>query len=111
MKLLVTIVERDKGEKVTTLISQFKVDYSVVFLGQGTASSKMLEYLSLEDTKKDIVLSLIDDADEKSILDTLSRYFESNQRHHGIAYTVELTSINRLAFKYLMGNEVFEDGR
>ncbi|MCK9493029.1 MAG: hypothetical protein M0Q00_01530 [Acholeplasmataceae bacterium] len=111
MKLLVTIVERGKGEEVTTLISQFKVDYSVVFLGQGTASSKMLEYLSLENTKKDIVLSLIDDADEKDVLNRLNKHFKLDQRHHGIAYTVGLTSINRLAFKYLMGKEVFEDGR
>lgn len=111
MKLLVTIVPRGKGEELTTLISQFEVDYSVVFLGQGTASSKMLEYLSLENTKKDIVFSLIGDTDEKKLLGILNKHFKLDQRHHGIAYTVGLTSINRLAFKYLMGNEGLEDGR
>ena len=111
MKLLVTIVQRGKGEEVTSLISQCKVDFSIIFLGQGTASSKMLEYFSLADTKKDIIFSLIDDIDEKTVLDLLNNHFELDQKHHGIAYTVSLTSMNRLAFKQLMGNEVIENER
>lgn len=106
MKLLITIVQRGRGDEVTNLISKCKVDFSVIFLGQGTASNTMMEYLSLADTKKEIVFSLIDDSDEKIILDTLNKHFELDRKHHGSAFTMSLTSINRLAFKHLMGSEV-----
>ena len=36
MKLLITIIERGKGEDVTDLISKYKIDYNIIFLGQGT---------------------------------------------------------------------------
>lgn len=101
MKLLITIVQRGRGDEVTNLISKCKVDFSAIFLGQGTASNTMMEYLSLVDTKKEIVFSLIDDSDEKIILDTLI-----DRKHHGSAFTMSLTSINWLAFKHLMGSEV-----
>ena len=64
MKLLITIIERGKGEDVTDLISKYKIDYNIIFLGQGTATSSMLDYFSLTNTDKDVVLSLIDDGDE-----------------------------------------------
>ena len=78
---------------------------SVITFGEGTASSQMLEYLSLSDTKKDVVFSLIDSSDEKEILDLLNHHFHIKKNNHGIAFTIALTSINSLSLKQIMGNE------
>ncbi|MGI6359830.1 MAG: hypothetical protein ACOX02_02145 [Acholeplasmatales bacterium] len=109
MKLLITITERGKGEDVTDLISKYKIDYNIILLGQGTATSSMLDYFSLSNTDKDVVLSLIDDADEDVILNDLESVFEFSKKHLGMAFTVALTSMNRLAYKKLMEEGVLHD--
>ncbi|NMA05303.1 MAG: hypothetical protein GX931_02900 [Acholeplasmataceae bacterium] len=109
MKLLITIIERGKGEDVTDLISKYKIDYNIIFLGQGTATSSMLDYFSLTNTDKDIVLSLIDEGDEDAVLNDLEEEFEFSKKHLGMAFTVDLTSMNRLAYKKLMEEGVLHD--
>lgn len=106
MKILITIVPRGKGEEALDIITECKVDYSVVFLGEGTATSKFLEYFSLEYTKKEVVLSFINSADEKFILDYVNEKLQLEQKQQGIAFTIGVNSMNRLAFKNLMRNEV-----
>lgn len=110
MKLLVTTVERGQGEKVAAFISEFKTDLSVVFLGEGTASPKVLEYLLLDNNKKDIVISIVDDEETGIILEKLDKEFNIVNKHHGIAYTIRVSAISSLALKLMM-NEVIENER
>lgn len=110
MKLLITIVQRGKGEEACKLISKYKVDYNVVFLGQGTATSSMLDYFSLANTDKDVVFSLIDEANEEAILNQLNENFDFSKKPTGMAFTIDLTSMNRLAYHKLMEKGVLHDG-
>ncbi len=110
MKLLITIIQRGKGEEVSNLISKYKVDYNVVFLGQGTATSSMLDYFSLANTDKDVVFSLVDESDEETILKQLDADFNFTKTHLGMAFTIDLTSMNRLAYQKLMEKGVLHDG-
>lgn len=105
MKLLVTVVPRGRGEEALEVIGQCRVDFSVVFLAEGTASSKMMEYFSLEYTKKEVVFSFINSEDEREILDHVNENLQLEQKKQGIAYTISINSMNRLAFKNLMRNE------
>lgn len=97
MKLLITIVSRGKGELVADMLSTFKTDYSIIFLGEGTASNQMMEYFSLENKNKDVVLSIIHIDDEKEILSFLDEKLKLSKKRIGMAMTLPLSSMNRLA--------------
>lgn len=102
MKLLVTIITRGKGEEIASLVSKYKVNYSIIMLGAGTATSSMLDYFSLANTDKDVVFSLIDESDEETVLKQLDIDFDFSRKPIGMAFTVDLTSMNRLAYQKLM---------
>lgn len=101
MKFLITIVPRGMGEDVSELLSKYKIDYSVVFLAEGTATKKMLDYLSLENSHKEVIFSIIDDTDEKTILKQLDLDFGLSKKHIGMAFTMSMNAINRLGFEKL----------
>lgn len=105
MKLLITIVQRGKGEQVTKALTEFKADYSLIFLGEGTASNQMMAYLALENKEKDVVLSLIAREDEEEILAKIETKFKLSKKKTGIALTLPLSSINRMALTEIMDNE------
>ena len=52
LKLLITIVDRRKGEFYLDVISQYDVNCQMLVGGLGTANSDMLELLGLEPHKR-----------------------------------------------------------
>ena len=55
---LVTIVDRGKGCRVTDVLRMAGVAVQLVLLGQGTASTEMMDCLGLDGPEKDVVISL-----------------------------------------------------
>ncbi len=103
MKLLITIVSRGKGELVCKELNKFKTSYSIVFLGEGTASNQIMEYFSLTNKEKDVVFSIVHGDDEKAILDKLEERFKLSEKKIGMALTLPLASINRMALDEIIG--------
>ena len=52
LELLVTIVDRSKGEFYADLIQAFDVNMQMLCFGHGTAKAEMLRYLGLADSKE-----------------------------------------------------------
>lgn len=48
LKLLITVVDRPKGEFYLDVLGQYNVNFQMVTNGQGTANSQLLELLGLE---------------------------------------------------------------
>jgi len=57
-KMLVTIVERGKGETAMSVAKAAGARGGTIILGRGTADSALLRLLGLDDLKKDILLTL-----------------------------------------------------
>ena len=51
LKLLITVVDRHKGEFYLDVLGQFDVNFQMVTNGQGTANSQLLELLGLSPTR------------------------------------------------------------
>ena len=66
-KLLVTIVDRAKGERIAAICREQGVLFQMVCLGHGTASSEVLDLLGLGRTEKAVVLSLVPGGDVSGI--------------------------------------------
>lgn len=58
LKLLITVVDRPKGEFYLDVLGQYNVNFQMVTNGQGTANSQLLELLGLEPHKA-VILSVV----------------------------------------------------
>ena len=59
LKLLVTVVNRNKTEFFIDFIGGFEANLQLSVLAQGTAKSETLHLLGLEDSDKSVIFSVI----------------------------------------------------
>lgn len=91
--LYTVIVPRGQGDNVVRIFKANKSSAQFVQFGEGTASNAIRDILGSEDTKKDIVYSLVREDAVPDIKKELDVYFVASKRNRGIAYTISLTSI------------------
>ena len=92
LKLLFTVVNRNKGEFFLDVISQFDVNCQMVMAGQGTARSELVELLGLEPHKA-VILSVIREDRMDDVLNCLEDKFETIRDGKGVAFAVPLSSV------------------
>ena len=92
LKLIFTVVDRQKGEFYLDVISQFEVNCQMVVGGLGTASSEIIELLGLNNHKA-VILSVAREDMVPKIMNTLEEKFETVRHGKGIAFAVPLSSV------------------
>ena len=92
LKLLVTVVERPKGEFYLDVISQFDVNYQAVLAGLGTAHSEIVELLGLE-PQKAVILSVVREDLVDDVMNCLEDKFATIRKGKGISFAVPLSSV------------------
>ena len=92
LKLLVTVVDRQKGEFYLDVISQFDVNCQMAVGGLGTATSDLVELLGLEPHKV-VILSVVREDRVEQIMNTLEDKFATIRNGKGIAFAVPLSSV------------------
>ena len=76
LKLLITVVNRQKSEFFMDLIQGFEANIQLTMAAKGTAKTEMLEYLGLSaDSEKSVIISVIREDMEKQILAALKDRF------------------------------------
>lgn len=91
--LMVTIVNRDKLEKVERFFSDEGITFNIAALGMGTTNSTILDYFGLGEVKKAIILSTMPLKGAKMVLNKLEKELKLNKNGNGIAFTITITSI------------------
>ena len=105
LNLLITIVDRGKGETVARLLNQEGVAAQFAALGTGTAHQGVLALLGLKDTAKDVVCSFLPAVHSRDAMRRLSRALEMDLPGRGIAFAVPLSSVGgSRTMQYFMGN-------
>ena len=92
LKLLITVVDRPKGEFYLDVISQFDVNCQMVVGGLGTAQSDVLELLGLEPHKA-VILSVVREDNMDTVMNCLEDKFTTIKNGKGIAFAVPLSSV------------------
>ena len=92
LKLLVTVVNRPKGEFYLDVISQFDVNYQMIVGGMGTAHSELVELLGLEQQKA-VIFSVIREDLVDDVMRTLEDKFSTIRNGKGISFAVPLSSV------------------
>ena len=105
LKLLVTVVNRNKTEFYLDFISGFQVNFQTAVLGQGTARSETLHLLGLEDSDKGVIFSVVREEKAEELLNALDEKFHTVRKGKGIAFTIPLSSVIGVAiYRFLSDN-------
>lgn len=100
IKLLFVILEKGHSKKVTSLLNKFDIKFKVCFQACGTASSSVLSYFGLDETKKEVFLAIIPDYLSSELIGKIVKEFDIFNVGTGICFTIPIVSSN----KYLSDN-------
>ena len=105
LKLLVTIVNRNKAEFFMDLLQSQEINVQLALAGEGTASTDMLQLLGLADSEKSVIFSLVREDRAREALNLLGDKFQTVRGGKGIAYTIPLKSVVGVAiYRFLTNN-------
>lgn len=107
--LMVTITNRQLGNKYKKFFEEHSIDNVFMTLGRGTATSNTLDYFGLEATEKIIYLSIVTDDTWKKLRRHLIVHMQIDIPGRGIAFTIPLSSIGgKTVLQWLTQNQEFE---
>jgi hypothetical protein len=92
LKLLFTVVDRNKGEFYLDVLSQFQVNCQLILPGMGTAKSDLVELLGLN-IHKAVVVSVVREDLMEEVMKTLEHKFATIRNGKGVAFAVPLSSV------------------
>lgn len=110
LSLIVAIVNRHQGEKVSKLLNSENLTFNYIFLGHGTASSELLNYLGIGETEKDIVLSSAPAEKVPALMEQLQRELHLEKAGNGVAFTIPISSVGGAKTLSLMTGD-FQKGK
>lgn len=92
-ELIFAIVNHGMGSRLLHRAKEHGIHGGTIFLGKGTVRNAFLNFLSLYDEQKEIVLMGADRKTAAEALGKLDREFQFAKPHHGIAFTTSICSI------------------
>ena len=103
LKVLFTVVDKNKGEFYMDVISQFEVNCQMAVQGMGTARSELIEMLGLN-IHKATILSVVREDKVDEIMKCLEDKFATIKNGKGIAFAVPMSSVIGVNLYQFMSN-------
>lgn len=104
LKLLVTVVNREKAEFYMDFIQSFEVNLQTAMVAHGTASQETLRLLGLGESNKTVIFSIIREDMCDKALSALEQKFKTIKNGKGIAYTIPMTGTIGVAIYRFLSN-------
>ena len=104
LKLLITVVNRNKAEFYMDFLSGFEINFQASVLAQGTANSETLYMLGLEDSEKSVIFSVVREDVATEAMHALEEKFHTLKRGKGIAFTIPMSSVIGVAMYRFLSN-------
>ena len=104
IKLLFTVVNREKTEFFVDFLQDFEINIQLVLSAQGTANDDIISLLGLTDSDKSVIISVIRQDKIKDALAALGEKFNTVKGGKGIAYTVPIKSAIGVAIYRFLSN-------
>jgi len=92
-ELICMIVNFGLGSKAIKIAKKNGVSGGTIFLGKGTVKNRILEFLDLNDSRKEIVLMIADKDTAYNALDILAKELAFHKPNHGIAFTIPVVNL------------------
>lgn len=104
LKLLVTVVNREKAEFYTDLLQSFEINFQTSMNARGTASKETLRLLGIGESDKTVIFSVIREDMCDKALSMLEQKFKTIRNGKGIAYTIPMTGTIGVAIYRFLSN-------
>ena len=105
LKLLITIVNREKADFYVDLIQSFDVNMQFCAAARGTAGSDILQMMGIAESEKAVIFSVIREDRVKGALEALGERFAAIKNGKGIAYTVPMSGMIGVAlYRFFCNN-------
>ena len=105
LKLLVTVVSRNKSEFYMDYLSGFDINLQTAVAGQGTAPSDALYLWGLADSDKSVIFSVVREDRTEAVMQGLEEKFHTVRGGKGIAFTIPMTGVIGVAiYRFLSNN-------
>lgn len=106
LHLVMAITERFRTERVIQLFRENNVFTTDVALGNGTASTEILDYLYLSPSEKSIVFGVITDAGLSSLFKDFKNKMYIDVPGNGIVVSIPLNSVGgKRSFEYIIDGQ------
>ena len=92
LKLLVTVVDRNKAEFYLDVLGQFPINCQMAMAGTGTAHSELVELLGLN-IHKAVILSIVREDLVDEVMNCLEDKFVTVRNGKGISFAIPLSSV------------------
>ena len=92
LKILFTVVERQKAEFYLDVLSQYEVNCQLAVSGKGTATSEFVDLLGLNN-QKTVILSVIREDRTADVMNMLEEKFATIRNGKGVAFAVPMSSV------------------
>ena len=107
LKLLVTVVNRNKTEFYMDYLTAFDVNFQTAVAAQGTAKSETLYMLGLEESDKSVIFSVLREDRAEEAMRGLEEKFHVLRNGKGIAFTIPMTSVIGVSlYRFLSDNRM-----
>lgn len=93
LKILVTIVNRNKANFYLDILEGFDVNLQTVVYGRGTSPFAVEQLLGLENQNKAVLLSFIDESRVKEVLNAYEDKYFKTKNGSGVAFTIPVSSM------------------
>ena len=109
LKLLVTVVDKAKGEFYLDTISQFESNCQMILGGVGTANTELVNMLGLN-IHKAVIFSVIREDRVDEVMNCLEDKFATIRNGKGIAFAVPLSSVIGVNLYQFLSNNRLKKG-
>ena len=109
LKLLVTVVDRTKGEFYLDVLSQYEVNFQTLVNATGTAKSEILDMLGLNNNKA-VIISVVREDLTDTIIKVLEEKFRTIRNGKGIAFAVPMSSVIGVNMYQFLSNNRLKKG-
>lgn len=108
---MVTIVDRNQGQKFVSFYENYGVTVFFSALGRGTAGSDVLNYFGLEATQKVVLFAAVTDSVWSSIKKGLQSIMQIDIPGTGVAFVIPMSSVGgKRQLQFLIGNQNYSKG-
>ncbi|MBR6501372.1 MAG: hypothetical protein IKT25_07685 [Firmicutes bacterium] len=91
--LLMVIIDRKRNQLLEETFRKHSLDHTLCCLAEGTANHEILDYLGLDITHKEVIVTPVPCEDADRIIETIAHDMELDQPGNGIAFTLPVSGI------------------
>lgn len=102
LKMFISVVPFGQADNIVKMLEECGVTCNIITTGEGTGRSSLPNLISLADSKKQIIISLVRDDKTQEVCKVLHDRFNTSKISRGVSFSVNLTSVAGVSiYKFL----------